>query len=391
MKPTSKSYFIFLIIFLGALSAFGPFVIDMYLPALPEMTEVFACDASVVQLGLTFSMIGLAAGQMIFGPASDKYGRKPVLVFSLMIFVAASLLCCFATSITVFTCARLFQGIGGAGGIVLSRSIAADLYSGKELAKLIAILSAINNLAPVAAPVTGGCVAHAWGWQGIFVILLVLGIILLALCWALHESLGREKRFTGSLASSVKGYKTVLGVKGFPAYSLMYAMAMAALFAYISATPFIIQKVFGFSELQFSLVFATNAIALAAGSALSLRFRTMSKAAICGSVIGSALAAAGIVSASCGISSFIAYEVPTFFMLFGIGLVLTGSTSHAMNLGRNCAGAASAVIGGIGYIAGGLVSPLAGIGNISITSNVLCLIFLCSGIIVWKVKSFEAD
>lgn len=302
-----------------------------------------------------------------------------------MIFVAASLLCCFATSITVFTCARLFQGIGGAGGIVLSRSIAADLYSGKELAKLIAILSAINNLAPVAAPVTGGCVAHAWGWQGIFVILLALGVILLALSWVLHESLGREKRFTGIVAS-VRGDKIVLGVKGFPAYSLMYAMAMAALFAYISATPFIVQEVFGYSELQFSLVFATNAIALAAGSALSLRFRTMSKAAVCGTVIGSAFAAAGIVSVVCGISSFIAYEVPTFLMLFGIGLVLTGSTSHAMNLGRNCAGAASAVIGGIGYITGGLVSPLAGIGNICITSNVLCLIFLFSGVIVWKVK-----
>lgn len=190
-------------------------------------------------------------------------------MFSLMIFVVASLLCCFATSITVFTCARLFQGIGGAGGIVLSRSIAADLYSGKELAKLIAILSAINNLAPVAVPVTGGCVAHAWGWQGIFVILLALGFILLALCWALHESLGREKRFTG-IVTSVRGYKIVLGVKGFPAYSLMYAMAMAALFAYISATPFIVQEVFGYSELQFSLVFATNAIAPAAGSALSL-------------------------------------------------------------------------------------------------------------------------
>ena len=112
----------------------------------------------------------------------------------------------------------------------------------------------------------------------------------------------------------------------------------------------------------------------------------MSKAAVCGTVIGSVFAAAGIASAVCGVSSFIAYEVPTFLMLFGIGLVLTGSTSHAMNLGRNCAGAASAVIGGIGYIAGGLVSPLAGIGNISVTSNVLCLIFLCSGVIVWKVK-----
>ena len=177
-----RRYYIYLIVFLGLLSAFGPFVIDMYLPALPEMTEVFGCDASTVQFGLTFCMVGLAAGQMLFGPASDKYGRKPVLVFSLIVFVTASLLCCFSTSVAVFTSARLLQGIGGAGGIVLSRSVAADIYSGRELARLIAILSAINNLAPVAAPVAGGGVARVWGWQGIFAVLLVLGWDLVSLC-----------------------------------------------------------------------------------------------------------------------------------------------------------------------------------------------------------------
>lgn len=131
MKTTSKKYYLYLVVFLGLLSAFGPFVIDMYLPALPEMTEVFNCDPSTVQLGLTFCMVGLAAGQMLFGPASDKYGRKPVLLFSLIIFVGASVICCFSTSVTAFTAARLLQGIGGAGGIVLSRSIAADMYSGR--------------------------------------------------------------------------------------------------------------------------------------------------------------------------------------------------------------------------------------------------------------------
>lgn len=362
------------------LSAFGPFVIDMYLPALPEMTEVFQCDSSAVQLGLTFCMVGLASGQLLFGPASDKYGRKSVLVFSLVIFVVASAVCCFSTSIVAFTAARFLQGIGGAGGIVLSRSIAADMYSGRELAKLIAILSAINNLAPVAAPVAGGGVAHAWGWQGIFIILLVLGILLLGLCFPLSESLSPEKRFHGKLMASVKGYRKVLKIKGFTAYSIVYALAMAALFAYISATPFIVQDLFGFSELQFSLVFAVNAIALACGSALSLKFSAMSKAALYGSLIGGALAVAGVITAASGLSGFIIYEIPTIIMLFGVGLALTGSTSQAMNLGRECAGAASAVIGGIGYIAGGLVSPLVSYGNICITSFTWCAIFLISGV-----------
>lgn len=388
MQKISKTYYVYLIVFLGLLSAFGPFVIDMYLPALPEMTEVFHCDSSAVQLGLTFCMVGLAAGQLLFGPASDKYGRKAVLVFSLIIFVAASVICCFSRSIVAFTAARFLQGIGGAGGIVLSRSVAADMYSGRELAKLIAILSAINNLAPVAAPVAGGGVAHVWGWQGIFIILLILGVILLVMSIPLQESLEKEKRFIGRLISSVKGYKRVLAIKGFTAYSIVYALAMGALFAYISATPFIVQDIYGFSELRFSLVFAVNAIALAAGSALSLRFSAMYKAALCGSVIGCILAAAGAVTALLGLSNFMIYEIPTFVMLFGIGLVLTGSTSQAMNLGRNCAGAASAVIGGIGYIAGGLISPLVSYGEICVTSFLLCALFmlLASIIVLFQVN-----
>lgn len=237
MVKTSGKYYIYLIIFLGLLSAFGPFVIDMYLPALPEMTRVFQCDAATVQLGLTFCMIGLAVGQLLFGPASDKYGRKSVLVFSLIIFVAASVICCFSTSVVAFTAARLFQGVGGAGGIVLSRSIAADMYSGRELAKQIAILSAINNLAPVAAPVAGGAVAHVWGWEGIFIILLVLGVLLLGVSIPLQESLESGRRFAGRLMASVKGYREVLKVQGFASFSIVYALAMAALFAYISATP----------------------------------------------------------------------------------------------------------------------------------------------------------
>lgn len=154
---------------------------------------------------------------------------------------------------------------------------------------------------------------------------------------------------------------------------------MAALFAYISATPFIVQDIFGFSELQFSLVFAVNAIALAVGSALSLRFCAMSKAAFYGCVIGYLLAAAGAMTVFFEMSRFIVYEITTFIMLFGIGLVLTGSTSQAMNLGRECAGAASAVISGIGYIAGGLVSPLVSYGNICLTSFLWCGGFLLTG------------
>lgn len=382
MKNPGKTYFLYLIVFLGLLSAFGPFVIDMFLPALPEMAEVFHCETSVVQLGLTFCMVGLALGQLLFGPASDKYGRRPVLVLTLLVFVGASLICCLSTSISVFIAARFLQGIGGAGGIVLSRSIAADIYSGRELAKLIAILSAINNIAPVAAPVAGGGMAHAWGWQGIFVVLLALGVFLTVMSFALKESLEKADRFKGSLAASLKGYATVLRVKGFGAYSLVYALSMAALFAYISSTPFIVQKVYGFSELQFSVVFAVNAVGLAMGSALTLKFKTMSRATKTGTRLGAVVAFIAVLLSLTGYGGFLLYEISTIFLLFAIGLVLTGSTTVAMNLGRECAGAASAVVGGIGYIAGGLISPLVSMGDILVTSFSLCCFFLLPGAVL---------
>lgn len=388
--PISRKYYIYLIVLLGLLSAFGPFVIDMYLPALPEMREVFNCDTPDVQLGLAFCMIGLALGQVFFGPASDMYGRKSILIFSLVIFVFSSVICCTSTSLTVFTMARLLQGIGGAGGIVLSRSIAADMYSGRELAKLIAILSAINNLAPIVAPVAGGGVAQAWGWQGIFIILLILGIVLLLLSIPLRESLMPRRRFKGSLMSSFKGYSMVFHIRNFIAYSMVYALGMAALFAYISSTPFIVQSVFGLSELQFSLVFAVNAIGLASGSCLSVRFRSMENAAWIGTLLGSIFAVTGILLAVFAVRSFLLYEIPVFLMLAGIGFVLTGATAQGMNLGREYAGAASAVIGGIGYVAGGLVSPLAGSGNIT-TSFMFCAMFLAVGaIIIFKVRKADS-
>ena len=146
----------YLVFVLGILSAFGPFVIDMYLPALPEMTQVFDCSTASVQLGLTFCMVGLAVGQLFLGPMSDKYGRKSVLYLSLLLYIAATFLCCLSESIEFFTFARFLQGLGGSGAIVYSRSCPTDLYSGRQLAKMIAIVGAVNGIAPVAAPVIGG-------------------------------------------------------------------------------------------------------------------------------------------------------------------------------------------------------------------------------------------
>lgn len=184
-KENSK---VFLLILLGMLSAFGPFVTDMYLPSLPAMADYFSASLPMVQMGLTTSMIGLALGQIFFGPLSDKYGRRPLLLVSMLLFIVSTLFCLFAPDIYSFVTLRLIQGIAGAGGIVISRSVATDKFSGKELAKMLAVIGAINGVAPVAAPVIGGLLTGSVGWQGIFMILLFIGILLGIGCIRFKES-----------------------------------------------------------------------------------------------------------------------------------------------------------------------------------------------------------
>ena len=194
-----KRYYLFLMVFLGALSAFGPFISDFYLPTLPSLASVFSTTPSMVQLGLTASMLGIAVGQLLVGPVSDKYGRRPLLVASLLLFSLASVAIIFSPPIEFFNVCRFLQGLGGSGGIVMSRSVATDCYSGQELAKTLAIVGTINGIAPVIAPLVGGMVANTVGWRGIFLILLVIGVGLLACCSRFRESLPRENRIAPAI------------------------------------------------------------------------------------------------------------------------------------------------------------------------------------------------
>lgn len=374
MSHFSKKYYLFLVTFLGTLSAFGPFVTDMYLPTLPSMADVFHTTPSLVQMGLATSMHGLAVGQVFFGPLSDKYGRKAVLVSAMVLFAVSTVACIYSPSIEFFNVCRFLQGLGGSGGLVLSRSVATDCYSGRELAKTLAIIGAVNGIAPVTAPVIGGLVSAAVGWQGIFWILFGIGAGILVMCLIFRESHSKDKRYTGSIMSLMSKFPEIFRLRYFVVYTLLYAFNCGVLFSYVSSASFIIQNHFGFSELQFAIIFGVNALGIGLGSGMSLKFRKMSNAALFGAA-GITVSALVQILVSVLLPSFWPYEVFTFLMLVSVGFILTSATTMAMDEGRSMVGTASAIFGASGFLFGGIVSPLVGLGDI--LSTTLILVTVC--------------
>lgn len=323
----------------------------------------FHASASTVQLGLSFVMIGLGLGELFWGPLSDKTGRKPVLFMSMSLFVAASAISVFSPTIYFFIGCRLFQGLGAAGAILLSRTIPTDTCQGLQLAKIMAMVGAINGIAPVSGPLIGGFLANSIGWRGIFVLLACLGVIMILSGLALRESLPPDKRKKGDLWQLMKEFIPLLHNRPFMIHVILKGAALGVLFSYISAGPFIIQSHYGFSPLQFGLIFGCNALAIVVGSIVCVRFHTMKKAAVTGAAGMVAFALAEAV-AIYFIDSIWVFEGLILPMLFFSGLVFASANTLAMTEGHVEAGSASAILGLGGYIFGCIVSPLVGLGNI---------------------------
>ncbi len=357
------NYKLFLLILLGMLTAFGPIVTDMYVPCLPSMVGDFATTQTMVQLGLTTSMLGLAVGQLVFGPLSDKLGRRRPLLVAMLVFVVTSVGIIFSPDIETFVVMRFFQGLGGAGGIVISRSVATDTFNGHELLKMLAVIGAINGIAPIAAPVMGGSIADVAGWQGIFVVLLGVGLVLLAGCWFMRESLAVEKRKTENLFHTFGLFGKVIKNREFMGYVLQQASAQIILFGNIASSPFIVQQHYGFSPFAYSCAFAVNGLMIAIGAALSARFRKPANSVkvSCAGMLVLSVVEATILFAD---MNFWIYEAVLCVLLMFMGLTFTASTTLALERARHEAGTGSAVLGAFGFLSGGVVSPLVGLGNI---------------------------
>ena len=371
--------FTFLVIYLAGLSAFGSFVNDMYLPSLPSMCRFFHCSVSTVQLGLTTGMIGLGVGEIILGPVSDKYGRKPVLIATIILFIIAAVASIYSPTIQFFLWCRLFQGVGASGGYFLARTIPADFYGGRMLAKTMAIIGAINGIAPASAPVLGGFISNSFTWKGVFWALAGFGIILLILSPKLKESLPESRRSKRSLFDTFGNYLTLARNSRFMTHVLLKGTALGFLFAYISSAPFIIQTRYGFSQVVFGCIMGANALLVAAGAMIALRFKVLKRAALVG---GISLMFLVLVEAAMMlfVDSFWAYELPLLPILFCLGMIFTVSNTLAMNEGRQDAGGASALLGLVGYIFGAVVSPLVGLGDILHSSAIA---FVAIGVMIF--------
>lgn len=362
-----------LLLILGNLASFGPFVTDFYLPCLPKLAEYFSASASLVQMSLTASMIGLAIGQLLVGPVTDKYGRRRPLLWCLLLFAAATAGCIFAPGIHWFVFFRLLQGLTGASGLVISKAMVADLYSGEEMGRFFAALTAIQFISPILAPVLGGVIFSIASWQGIFIVLGAWGLILLYAASRLRETLAAERRLQLPVLKSLHAFPPVLRNRRFMVMNIFQAFVSAVFFSYISASPFLFQHHFGLSPLNYGLCFAFNAIGLILGSMLVVKLKRQQSCLVPGTA-GLLLACLLTSLALLAEWPFAVFEAALFLMIFACGVLIPVGNTLALESEQKNRGIAAALLGAAAFLFGGLVAPLVGIGNLIRSTVVLFLI-----------------
>ena len=381
-KANSK---LFLVLLLGVLSAFGPFVVDLYLPSLPQLASFFETNASMTQLTLTTAMIGLALGQLLLGPLSDKFGRKKPLIISLVIYIISTVLIVFSPNIETMIVLRVIQGLSSAGSVVISRAIATDLYRGREMTRFFGLLMTINGLAPIISPILGSLLLEYISWKGVFVFLALIGVIVLIFSFRLKESLSVENRLQGSIFSTFLTFGVIIKNRLFMSYVGIQSFLLGSMFAYIAASPFILQSFYGLSAFIFSLCFGANGAALVIGANVGGKLPNRKALAI--GVLAFVVAALYTIAVLIIQPYWLFVEIGFFAMLLLMGITFPSISSLAMESERQYAGSASALLGFAPFFLGGVVSPLVGIGNIFYsTSFVILVCALLALSIYWVIR-----
>ncbi len=351
---------------LGALSAFGPLSTDMYLPGLPSVAHDIGASPSLVQLTLSVSLIGLAAGQLLAGPISDAIGRRRPLLIGLIAYVISSIGCAASPSIGPLLTMRLVQGLAGACGIVIARAVVRDRAQGVAAARAYATLMLVGGLGPIVAPIAGGLLLHVTDWRGIFVVLAAIGGLLLAASVAfVPESLAVSERDRGGIAGVRRAMGLLRRDRCYVSHTAAAAFAFGTLMSYIAASPFVLERIYGLSPQAFSLVFAANGGGiLLARQIATRRLRSEAPATIMRrSLAVQGAATAGVLAVITLGLGLVPLLVGLFVSAATIGAILPMATALAMDEQAERAGSASGVFGFTQFGLGAIVAPLMGVAG----------------------------
>ncbi|MFJ6197533.1 multidrug effflux MFS transporter [Micromonospora sp. NPDC092111] len=354
-----------LVLVLGSLIAVGPLTIDMYLPALPAIVTDLHTTSAAVQLTLTGTLVGLALGQLLIGPLSDAVGRRKPLIAGIALHVVASLLCVVAPNIAVLGVLRVVQGLGVAAASVVAMAVVRDLFNGAAFATLLSRLLLVMGAAPVLAPTLGGGLLRWTDWRGVFVALAVFGVLLVVVAmFGLAETLPARRRQRGGVVATVAVYGSLLRDRTFVGLVLVAGLAMAALFAYVSGSSFVLQDGYGLDEQQFGLAFGAGAVGLIGATQFNVRLlrryppqRILVVALGVGTVAGVAL----LGFAATGLGGLPSLLVSLWVVLAAAGLAMPNAPALALSRHGEAAGTASALLGAVQFGVGAVAAPLVGV------------------------------
>lgn len=364
-KPSGKKR-IQLALLLGSLGLLGPFTIDTYLPSFPTIVNDFHTTASLVQISLTSCLLGLGLGQLFIGPLSDVKGRRQPLLIFITLYLLASIICALAPNIYFLIIARLVQGFAAAGGLVISRAIVRDLFSGRELTKFFTMMVLVGNLGPIVAPIAGGGILAFTNWHGVFLALAIIGaVLLITVALKLEETLPKENRVPSNLPQIMNNFGSLFRDRSFMGYALTQGFTVAGIFAYVSGIPFVYQNIYDVTPQQFSLLFGTNGLALIIGSQLVGRLADIisEKTFLKIGLAISNIAGVWLLIALLLKAPLFAVAIPIFFFVGSISIIGTTSFALAIESQGHIAGSASALLGLLPFVLGSLTAPLVGVAG----------------------------
>lgn len=355
-----------LAVVLGLLTIFGPISMDLYLPVLPALTAELQSTTSVAQLTITACLLGLAIGQLVAGPLSDRFGRRTPLLIGVVAYTVTSVLCALSPTIETLVLARFVQGLAGAVGIVIAQAAGRDVYSGGKLIRYYGRLTVLGGLAAIIGPVIGGQLATFTDWRGVFLFLAGVGVaILVASLVVFRETLPKDHRITGGLSHTLNDFRRLLADRMFVGAVLITGFTYSAIFAYLSGATYILQGMYGLSPQEYSLAFGLNSLGFVIFGFIAGRLAEhWSERGTLALGLAMALAGAlGLLATALLNLPLIAIILSLLTMVSGVAVTSPPATSLALKDYPEIAGTASSLLGLARFAFGGLAAPLVGIGG----------------------------